>query len=120
MSNRNVAEIAYAISLSSASITGAIAAIAEPPQIPVPAEIRFESFQFILKSRPKRFPNPNAATSVNDITISENFPTFRTCEKLSVNPISTIPAFRIVFETNASPPAKPSLPSFVQTRLRSF
>ena len=45
MSKINVADIARAISLSSASITGAIAAMAEPPQIPVPAEIRFESFQ---------------------------------------------------------------------------
>ena len=42
ISKRKVADIAYATSLSSASIVGAIAAIAEPPQIPVPAEIRFE------------------------------------------------------------------------------
>ena len=38
ISNKKVALIAYATSLSSASIVGAIAAIAEPPQIPVPAE----------------------------------------------------------------------------------
>lgn len=38
--------MAKAMSLSSASITGAIAATAEPPQMPVPAEIRLLNFQF--------------------------------------------------------------------------
>ena len=38
-SNINVADMAYAISLSSASITGAMDAMAEPPHIPVPSDI---------------------------------------------------------------------------------
>ena len=54
ISKRKVADIAYAISVSSASIAGAMAAIAEPPQIPVPAEIRFESFQLILSAFPTK------------------------------------------------------------------
>ena len=49
MSKIKVEDRAKAISLSSASITGAMAAMAEPPQIPVPAEIRLLNFQF----RPK-------------------------------------------------------------------
>ena len=52
ISKIKVALSAYAISKSSASMTGAIAAIAEPPQIPVPAEIRFDNFQ----SRPRNLP----------------------------------------------------------------
>ena len=52
ISKRKVALIAYATSLSSASIVGAIAAIAEPPQIPVPAEMRLESFQLSPRARP--------------------------------------------------------------------
>ena len=46
ISNRKVDDMAKAISLSSASMTGAIAATAEPPQMPVPAEMRLLSFQF--------------------------------------------------------------------------
>ena len=44
--------------MSSASITGAIAAMAEPPQIPVPAEMRLDNFQFIFRALPTKCPIP--------------------------------------------------------------
>ena len=40
MLNKNITEIDWAISSSSASITGAVAAIAEPPQIDEPTPIK--------------------------------------------------------------------------------
>ncbi len=66
------------MSLSSASITGAIAATAEPPQIPVPADIKDDNFQFILKALPNRYPPPKAVISVKTITNRENLPTSTT------------------------------------------
>ena len=48
--NRKITEIAWAISSSSASITGAVAAIAEPPQIDEPTPIYVAIFDGIFKS----------------------------------------------------------------------
>ena len=56
-------------------MVGAIAAMAEPPQIPVPAEIKLESFQLSPNARPIRYPPPKQVKSVKTITakdISEN------------------------------------------------
>ncbi len=41
---KNITEIACATSTSSASITGAVAAIAEPPQMEDPTPIKVEMF----------------------------------------------------------------------------
>ena len=48
--NRKITEIAWAISSSSASITGAVAAIAEPPQIDEPTPINVAILDGIFKS----------------------------------------------------------------------
>src|SRR5699024_5805171 len=53
ISNINVADIEYAISLGSASIVGAIAPIADAPHIPVPADIKLDNFQFIPNNFPR-------------------------------------------------------------------
>ena len=42
------------MSLSLASMTGATAAMALPPQMPVPAEMRFESIQSSPSARPMK------------------------------------------------------------------
>ena len=49
--NRKITEIACATSSSSASITGAVAAIAEPPQIdePTPTSVEIFSGMFIAR-----------------------------------------------------------------------
>ena len=46
---RKITEMAWAISSSSASITGAVAAIAEPPQIEEPTPIKVAVFVGIFK-----------------------------------------------------------------------
>ena len=46
---RKITEMAWAISSSSASITGAVAAIAEPPQIEEPTPIKVAVFEGIFK-----------------------------------------------------------------------
>ena len=45
--------------------------MAEPPQIPVPAEIRLDSFQFSPNARPMKYPPPKQVSSVNTITVSD-------------------------------------------------
>lgn len=51
MLNRNMTEMACAISSSSASITGAVAAMAEPPQIEEPTPMRTDILSGICKRR---------------------------------------------------------------------
>ena len=48
--NKKITDIAWAISSSSASITGAVAAIAEPPQIDEPTPISVEIFDGIFNT----------------------------------------------------------------------
>ena len=62
---RKITDIERATSSSSASITGAVAAIAEPPQIDEPTPIRQATFLSILSS----FIKPYA--TINDIKIVE-------------------------------------------------
>ena len=103
VSNRKVADIPYAISISVASITGAIAAIAEPPQIPVPALIRLLVFQFSPSSFPITAPSPKQVASVNTITTRENFPTVSTVVILRLAPRRIIANFSIFFDVNLIP-----------------
>ena len=103
ISNRNVADIAYAISLSSASMTGAIAAIAEPPQIPVPAEMRLDSSQLSPRAFPMKYPPPKHVRSVNIITERDIFPTVSMVFTLSEAPSRIMANLRIFFEVNFSP-----------------
>ena len=56
-------------------MTGAMAAMAEPPQMPVPAEMRFDSFQFSPSSLPTTYPPPKQVSRVKTITISDSLPT---------------------------------------------
>ena len=87
-------------------MAGAMAAMADPPQIPVPAEISPESFQFMPKIFPRSHPPPKAVNNVKTITIREYFPTCSTCEKLRVSPINIIENLNICFETKFIPGLK--------------
>ena len=51
MLNKNMVEIEYEISISSASIIGEIAAIAEPPHIAVPTPIKAFSLFYAITTR---------------------------------------------------------------------
>ena len=106
MSNKKVADIAYATSLSSASMVGAMAAIAEPPQMPVPAEIRLDSFQFKPNAFPTRYPPPKQVSRVNIITISDILPTVNIVVIFKDKPSKIIANFKIFFEVNLIPGAR--------------
>ena len=66
--NRKMVEIEKTISLSLAPITGATAAIAEPPQIAVPAPIKVVVSSGSFSNLPTPQAIPKAASSVNIIT----------------------------------------------------
>ncbi len=103
VSKRKVADIPYAISISVASITGAMAAIAEPPHIPVPAFIRLLVFQSSPRSLPINAPRPKQVARVNTITTRENLPTVRTVVILRLAPRRIIANFNIFFDVNLIP-----------------
>lgn len=105
ISKRKVADMAYATSVSSASIVGAMAAIAEPPHIPVPAEIRLESFQLSPNALPIKYPPPKQVASVNIITTRDIFPTCKIVFILSDSPRSIIANLSIFFDVNLTPGA---------------
>ena len=86
-----------------ALMVGAMAAMALPPQMPVPAEMRLESFQSILNAFPKRYPPPNAAARVNIMVKSEYLPTCRTWVNESVAPMRMMAIFRMLFDVNLMP-----------------
>jgi hypothetical protein len=92
--------------LSSASIVGAIAAIAEPPHMPVPAEMRFDSFQLSPSALPMKYPPPKQVRSVNAITANDILPTFRTVVILSDKPSKIIASFESFLDVNFNPEDK--------------
>lgn len=91
------------MSISVASMTGAIAAIAEPPQIPVPALMRLLVFQFSPIAFPISAPRPKHVARVNTITVRENLPTVSTVRIFRLAPSRIIANFRIFFDVNLIP-----------------
>ena len=83
-----------------------IAAIAEPPQIPVPAEIRFESFQLSPSALPIKYPPPKQVRRVKTITKSDILPTFKIVVILSDRPRRIIANFSIFLDVNLIPEEK--------------
>ena len=80
--------------------------MAEPPQIPVPAEIRFESFQLSLKAFPMKYPPPKQVSRVKIITTSDIFPTFRTVVILRESPKRIMANLSSFFDVNLIPVEK--------------
>ena len=95
--------------MSSASMTGAMAAIAEPPQMPVPALIRLAVFQFRPSALPISAPRPKQVASVNSMTVSEKRPTVSTVRMFRLAPSRMMANFRIFFEVNFTPGSVTSL-----------
>ena len=93
------------MSRSVASMTGAMAAMAEPPQIPVPAFIRLLVFQLSPSAFPISAPRPKQVARVNSITISENFPTVTTVDRFKLAPSRMMANFKIFLEVNRIPGA---------------
>ena len=91
--------------MSVASMTGAMAAMALPPQMPVPALMRLLVFQFSPSAFPIKYPRPKHVASVNSITVSEKRPTESTVRMFRLAPSRMIANFRIFFEVNLIPGA---------------
>ena len=87
-------------------MVGAIAAIAEPPQIPVPAEIRFESFQLSPSAFPIKYPPPKQVRSVKAITAKDILPTDKTVFIFNDNPSKIIANFKSFLDVNFNPVEK--------------
>ena len=104
--NRKITEIDWAISSSSASITGAVAAIAEPPQIDEPTPIR----QAVLGLIFAIFITANAVMRDVEIVLIITgrllLPTLAIVPRLSEKPSMITAHCRIFFEVNFIPPEK--------------
>ena len=83
-----------------------MAAIADPPQIPVPAEIKLESFQLRPSALPIKYPPPKQVKRVNSITVKDMLPTVRIVVMFSESPSRIMASFRTFFDVNLSPEAK--------------
>ena len=104
--NRKITEIDCAISSSSASITGAVAAIAEPPQIDEPTPIRHAALGLIFAI----FITANAVMRDVEIVLIITgrllLPTLAIVPRLSEKPSMITAHCRIFFEVNFIPPEK--------------
>ena len=91
--------IETAISLSSASIIGAVAEIAEPPQIEVPIPISALNFGSILNILLAKWLIESAVITTAVKIISTWPPTSPKILSDKVNPNKTMPVFKIYFDT---------------------
>ena len=114
--NRKMTLIAWAISSSSASMTGAVAAIAEPPQIdePTPTSVEILRGMFMTRHRTKEI--TSEVVMVETMMGSELAPTLAICPKLSPNPSKMTAYWRIFLEVYLMPGAAASA---TPERLRS-
>lgn len=103
MLKRKITEILLATSSSLALITGAVAAIAEPPQIDEPTPTKVA----VLTSNFNHFCKQKA--TIKDVAIVEMIigndctPTLTTCIKLSPKPSKTTAVCKMYFEVKAMP-----------------
>jgi len=106
MLNKKIVEIARVTSSSSALMTGATAAIADPPQIDVPTPIRTVVFPFSFSSLPAAKAMRKTDKKVKSITRSETLPTLITLNKFISNPRSMIEYCNNFFDVNFIPSVK--------------
>src|SRR5690625_1986442 len=94
------------MSLFFALITGETAAIAEPPQMPVPALIRLDNFQSNPSHLPIKYPPPKLVRRVKNIIEMDMLPTFKIVPILSDAPSKTIENFKTRFVVKFKPFSK--------------
>lgn len=80
-----------------------MAAMAEPPQMPVPALMRLAVFQLRPSALPISAPRPKQVASVNTMTVSENRPTVSTVRMFRLAPSRMMANFRIFLDVNLMP-----------------
>ena len=101
--NRNTTEMAWATSWSLALMTGAVAAIAEPPQMDDPTPISVAVRLGTCSARHKMNAVSNDAVMVDTITGSEVAPTWAIWVSGKPNPSKTTAVCRIFFDVNLIP-----------------
>ena len=83
-----------------------MAAMAEPPQMPVPAEIRLESFQLSPSALPIKYPPPKQVRRVKIMTVSDILPTVRMVVMFRESPSKIMASFKSFLDVNFRPEAK--------------
>lgn len=101
--NRKMTEIDCAISSSSASITGAVAAMAEPPQMEEPTPISVETLEFMWRSLYSRNDTIKDVVIVDRMMGSDCCPFSRISVRFMPNPRRMTAYCKIFFEVKAIP-----------------
>jgi len=100
---KKITEMACATSSSSASITGAVAAIAEPPQMEEPTPIKVEIFDGICIILCNTYEITSEVVMVPIIIGSDCFPVASITERFKPKPNRTTAYCKILFEVNLIP-----------------
>ena len=101
--NKKITLILCATSSSSASITGAVAAIADPPHIDEPTPIRQATFLSIFITLIKSIATKSDTRIVEIITGNDCAPTFAIVPKLRLKPRIITAHCKIFFEVKVTP-----------------
>ena len=104
MLKRKIVEIACVMSESSASIIGAVEAIAEAPQIDVPTPMSVVVLPLSFNALPTKYAVRNAVDSVNIMTKSYWLPTWNTRKRFMPKPSNMIANCSTFLEVNLMPP----------------
>jgi hypothetical protein len=111
MLKRKTVLMALVTSSSSALITGATAAMAEPPQMEVPTPINVVALPETLSNFPAKKAVTKTAVKVNAITARDIAPTFIILKKFISKPRRIIEYCSSFFEVNFTPSPKEYLPN---------
>src|SRR5699024_7162020 len=103
MLNKKITEILLATSSALAWITGAVAAMAEAPQIDEPTQTKVGALMSRVNHLCKRNAMINDTKMVLMIIGKDSVPTFTTWVKLRPNPKSTTAICKTYFEVKAIP-----------------
>lgn len=106
---KKITEIDWATSSSFASITGAVAAIAEPPQMDDPTPTKVDVFPGILSTLCSTNAIIKDVLIVPKIIGRDCFPVSKMTDKFSPNPKSTTAYCRIFFDVKVMPSCKRDL-----------
>ena len=101
--NKKITEIACATSSSLALITGAVAAIADPPQIDEPTPIKVAIVLSNLNNFCKTYAIINEMEIVIIMMGNDDLPTFITCMRFSPKPNKTTAVCKIYLDVKAIP-----------------
>ena len=113
-----ITEIACATSVSSASMTGAVAAIADPPQMEEPTPTRMEVLEGTLIILRSSHAMIREVLMVHTMIGSDCFPVCKMTPRFIPNPSRTTAVCRIILEVHLIPDS--AFPLFVHTKVISI